>query len=96
MRLPYKGQFFCMMVDHLLWIGFAVLVIYYSYDIVYLSYDNFFIVQGTDDVMQWWFYMATPVGFGLVIYRVLQNMFEDIGRFNRGESMPIKANEASE
>ncbi len=95
-RLPYKGQFFCIMVDHLLWIGFSVLVIYYSYDIVYLSYDNFSIVQGTDDVMQWWFYMATPVGFGMIIYRVLQNMFEDVGRFNRGEPMPIKANDSSE
>ncbi len=95
-RLPYKGQFFCIVVDHLVWIGFSLMVIYYSYDVVYLSYDNFSIVQGTDDVMQWWFYMATPIGFGMIIYRVLQNLAEDIGRFRRGEPMPIKANEASE
>ena len=95
-RLPYKGQFFCIVLDHLIWIGFSLMIIYYSYDVVYLSYDNFSIVQGTDDVMQWWFYMATPVGFGLIIYRVLQNLFEDIGRFRRGESMPIKSSEATE
>lgn len=95
-RLPYGGQFFCMLLDHLTWIAFSLLVIYYSLEQVQIAYDNFAIVQGTDDVMQWWFYLATPVGFGLVIYRVLQNMFEDIGRYKRGEAMPIKANEATE
>jgi len=95
-RLPYGGQFLCMVLDHLTWIAFSLLIIYYSLEQVQIAYDNFAIVQGTDDVMQWWFYLATPVGFGLVIYRVLQNLFEDIGRYKRGESMPIKANEASE
>ncbi len=95
-RLPYVGQFFCMILDHLTWIGFSILVIYFSLEQVQLAHDNFSIVQGTDDVMQWWFYMATPVGFGLVIYRVLQNLFEDIGRYRRGEPMPIKANELAD
>lgn len=95
-RLPYGGQFFCMVLDHLTWIGFSLLIIFFSLEQVQIAYDNFAIVQGTDDIMQWWFYLATPVGFGLVIYRVLQNLFEDIGRYKRGEAMPIKANEASE
>lgn len=95
-RLPYGGQFFCVMLDHVVWIGFSILIIFFAAEQVQLAYDNYAIVQGTDDVMQWWFYMATPVGFSLIIYRVLQNMFEDIGRFKRNEPMPIKANEAME
>lgn len=95
-RLPYIGQFTCVMIDHFVWIGFSILVIYYSIEQVKLSYDNFSIVQGTDDVMQWWFYLATPLGFLLVIYRVLQNMLQDFRRFQKGEPMPIKANEAAD
>ena len=93
MRLPYTGQFFCLVVDHLVWIGFSILVIYYAMEQVMIAKDNWAIVQGTDDVQQWWFYMATPIGFGLVIYRVLQNLFEDIRKFKNREPLPIKAAE---
>ena len=96
MRLPYAGQFFCLVVDHLVWIGFAILVIYFSVEQVEISHRNFAIVQGTDDVMQWWFYMATPIGFALVIYRVTRNLLDDIRRFRNNEPMPIKLNEAGE
>ena len=89
MRLPYSGQFFCLVVDHLVWIGFSILVIYYSMQQVQIAYDNFAIVQGTDDIMQWWFYTATPIGFGLVIYRVLRNLADDIRRYRNNEPMMV-------
>lgn len=95
-RLPYGGQFFCIMLDHIVWIGFSILIIFFAMQQVEIAYDNFAIVQGTDDVMQWWFYMATPVGFSLIIFRVLQNMVEDIRRYKNNEPMPIKANEVVE
>lgn len=95
-RLPYAGQFFCIMVDHLVWIGFSVIVIYFSLQQVQISIDNFAIVQGTDDVMQWWFYLATPIGFMLVIYRVMQNLVEDVRRYQRREPMPIKIHESAD
>ena len=89
MRLPYSGQFFCLAVDHLVWIGFSLLVIYYSMQQVQIAYDNFAIVQGTDDIMQWWFYTATPIGFSLVIYRVLRNLADDIRRYRNNEPMMV-------
>lgn len=95
-RLPYTGQFLAVMLDHVIWIGFSIIVIYFSVEQVQLSYDNFAIVQGTDDVMQWWFYMATPVAFVLIIYRVLQNAIEDIGHFRRREPFHIKADMAGD
>ena len=88
-RLPRAGQFITMMLDHIVWIAFSILVIYFSVEQVQLSYDNFAIVPGTDNVMQWWFYLATPVSFSLIIFRVLQNLIEDVGKFKRGEPLKI-------
>ncbi len=90
LRLPYAGQFCAMLLDHVIWIGFSILIIYFSVEQVKLSHDNFAIVQGTDNVMQWWFYMATPVAFSLIIFRVLQNLIEDVRRFRNRESFNIK------
>ncbi|WP_344957209.1 TRAP transporter small permease [Zobellella aerophila] len=90
MRLPYKGQFACLVMDAVLWIFFAVIVIYFSTEQVRLAYDNFSIVQGTDNVMQWWFYLATPLGWVLIIFRVLQNLRDDWQRFKRKESFDLQ------
>ena len=95
-RLPYVGQFCTMVLDHLIWIGFSIMIIYFASEQVWLSYDNFAIVQGTDDVMQWWFYLATPVAFVLIIFRVLQNLIEDVRRFRNGEPFTIAAEMAGD
>lgn len=82
-RLPYKGQFACMWLDAILWLVFGALVVYYTYEQTVLAYDNFSIVQGTDNLMQWWFYCATPVAWVLLMCRALQNLARDIGRYRR-------------
>lgn len=91
-RLSRKGQYACLVTDGVLWIIFSCTIIYYSVEQVQLSHDNFSIVPGTDDVMQWWFYLATPVAFVLLIFRVLQNMFVDWKRFRSGAQMKIQTN----
>ncbi len=92
LRLPYAGQFACLCLDALLWLVFAAIVIYYTSVQVWLSYDNFAIVQGTDDVMQWWFYMATPFAWGLLVIRVLQNLWSDCRDFRAGRPFNLHAN----
>ncbi len=89
-RLPYTAQFACLCLDALLWIVFAVIVIIFSVEQVQLSYDNFAIVQGTDDVMQWWFYLATPVAWVLLVIRALQNLSEEWQIYRRGEPFAIQ------
>ncbi len=89
-RMSYGKQFACLILDAILWIGFAIIVMYYSIEQVWLSYDNFAIVQGTDDVMQWWFYTATPIAWGLLIIRVLQNLYADYGLYRKGEPFQIQ------
>lgn len=90
--LPYAGQFACLCLDAVLWIAFSVIVIFYTGEQVWLSYDNFAIVQGTDDVMQWWFYLATPLAFSLLIVRVLQNFVSDLASFRAGQPFNLHAN----
>jgi TRAP-type C4-dicarboxylate transport system permease small subunit len=84
-RLPYIAQFGCLVMDAVLWIIFAVIVVVYATEQVYIAYDNFSIVQGTDNVLQWWFYTVIPVSWALLIVRVLQNLHADWLAFRRGE-----------
>ncbi len=95
-RLPYKGQFGCLMLDAALWIIFSVIVIYFSTEQVLLSRDNFAIVQGTDNVLQWWFYVATPFAFALLIVRVVQNVIQDVRRYRKKEPFIIQTSMLSE
>ena len=85
LRLPRGGQFACLCLDALLWIVFGVIVLYYTIEQTRLVEMNFAIVQGTDNVMQWWFYLATPLAWMLLIFRVLQNLADDVGRYLRKE-----------
>ncbi len=90
-RLPYRMQFYCFVLDAVLWIAFAVIVIYYTYQQTWLAYDNFAIVGGTDNVMEWWFYLATPLAWGLIVVRVLQNLKQDIDRYRNNKPFVIQA-----
>ena len=90
-RMPYGMQFACFMLDAVLWIVFACIVIWFTYQQTWLAYDNFAIVGGTDDVMEWWFYLATPTAWSLIIIRVLQNLVEDIRRFRNQEPFILQA-----
>lgn len=90
-RLPYKGQFLCLLLDAVCWFVMGAVVIYYSVEQVYIAYDNFAIVQGTDDVMQWWFYMATPLAWTLLLVRVLQNLKQDISAYRAGRPLTTQA-----
>ncbi|MYN14234.1 TRAP transporter small permease subunit [Pusillimonas sp. TS35] len=84
-RMSYRAQFACMWLDALLWLVFGVLVVYYTTEQTMLAYNNFSIVQGTDNLMQWWFYCATPVAWVLLMFRALQNLAADVGRYRRNE-----------
>lgn len=85
LRLPYRGQYALMWLDALLWWTFAAVVLWFAIDQTMIAKNNFAIVGGTDNVMQWWFYLATPVGWTLVCVRVLQNLVDDVRRYRRGE-----------
>lgn len=91
-RMGYTGQFAMLMLDAVLWIVFSLIVIYYTAEQVQLSRQNFAIVPGTNETMQWWFYMATPVCFTILIIRVLQNVWRDIACYRQRQPFNLPSN----
>ena len=89
LRLPYNGQFACLVLDAVCWIGFALIVINFTIDQVVMVRKNFAVVQGTDDIMQWWFYSITPIAWTLIIVRTLQNLWDDWKTYRRREPFKL-------
>ena len=88
--MPRTAQYWMLQLDYVLFIVFSSVVIYYSVDLLGLQMDNESIVPGTDNVMAWWFYTATPVGFTLVIIRVIQNAIGDYRDLKSGAPIRVK------
>ncbi len=85
--MPRGGQLACLILDAVLWFTFAVIVIVTTSRLVALSASNFQIVLGTDNIMQWWFLLAAPLSFFLMVGRVFQNLADDLHNFRTGEPM---------
>ncbi len=66
---------------------FGVVVIYWSFDLVALHFRISSIVPGTDTVPSWWFYSATPVGWSVLLFRVAQDVVQDVRAFVSGEPL---------
>lgn len=89
-RMPRVWQYVFMQIDYLLYFIFGGIVIYWSYDLVALHMEMESIVPGTDDVLSWWFYSATPVGWSLLLVRVVQNIIIDFNDFRSGAPLKVK------
>lgn len=85
--MPRGGQLACLILDAILWFIFAVIVIVTTTRLVALSASNFQIVLGTDNVMQWWFLLAAPLSFFLMVGRVFQNLADDLKNWKTGEPL---------
>lgn len=85
--MPRTGQLACLILDAVLWFIFAVIVIVTTTRLVALSASNFQIVLGTDNVMQWWFLLAAPMSFFLMVGRVFQNLADDLHNWKTGEPL---------
>ena len=84
-RLSKRSQYVLMQIDNVLFLVLATVVIYYASGLLKLQFDNASVVPGTDTIPQWWFYSATPVGWSLLVFRVLQNMYLDARSMRRDE-----------
>jgi TRAP-type C4-dicarboxylate transport system permease small subunit len=88
--LPRNFQFVLMQIDNLLFLALATIVIFYATDLLMIQWDNGSVVPGTDTIPQWWFYLATPVGWSLLCLRVVQNMIEDVIAIRSGEPLKVQ------
>ena len=88
--LPRNFQFVLMQIDNLLFLALATIVIFYATDLLTIQWDNGSVVPGTDTIPQWWFYLATPVGWSLLCLRVVQNMIEDVIAIRSGGPLKVQ------
>ena len=85
--MPRAGQMACLVLDAVLWFGFAVIVLVTTTRLTALSASNFQVVLGTDNVMQWWFLITAPLSFLLMSARVIENLWDDIRNWMKGEPL---------
>lgn len=87
MNMNRPFQMACLSLDALLWFGFCVICVTTTSRVTANSADNFQILLGTDNVMQWWFIITIPLAFVMMAARVLANLQHDIGNFRSGEPL---------
>ena len=85
--MPRAGQMACLLLDAVLWIGFAWVVTVTASRVVTNSAANFQIMLGTDNIMQWWFLLSVPIAFILLVARVLENLFTDLANYRNGQTL---------
>ncbi|MEO1493289.1 MAG: TRAP transporter small permease subunit [Pseudomonadota bacterium] len=86
-NLPRTGQFMCLTLDAILWVLFSIVVIVTTLKQTANSASNFQILLGTDNVMQWWFYICVPISWMVLSGRVIENWLDDLRRYREDEEM---------
>ncbi|RED18570.1 TRAP transporter small permease [Pontivivens insulae] len=82
-----KMQFLCLSMDAVLWLGFCVIVVVTASRVAAQSASNFQILEGTDNVLKWWYLIAVPIAFILMAGRVFQNWRDDYRNYRSGEPL---------
>ncbi|MGB3407425.1 MAG: TRAP transporter small permease subunit [Jannaschia sp.] len=85
--MPPKGQIFCLLIDAVLWLGFAWIVIVTTTQETVSAAANFRFMAGTDNVMQWWFLVSVPLAFLFLSGRVFENLFKDLANYREGNTL---------
>ena len=86
-KFPPAGQMSCLILDAVLWFGFCVIVVTTTARVTVNSYDNFQIVLGTDNLMQWWFIITVPIALILMAGRVIENLTDDLRNYRTGKPL---------
>lgn len=84
---PRSMQLVLLLLDALLWLGFAWIVVVTTTQETVRAAANFSIMLGTDNVMQWWFLITVPISFILLAGRVIENAIEDLHKYRTGGDM---------
>ncbi|MEO0669751.1 MAG: TRAP transporter small permease subunit [Pseudomonadota bacterium] len=84
---PRGIQLGLLILDAILWFGFAWIVIVTTAQETVRAAANFAIMLGTDNVMQWWFLGTVPIAFILLAARVFENLAQDLKKYRNGSEM---------
>jgi TRAP-type C4-dicarboxylate transport system permease small subunit len=91
MKMSRALQMLALSIDGILWFGFCWIVISTTLRISANSADNFAIVAGTDNMMQWWFIVTIPAAFTLMSGRVIANWLSDYKNYTSGAPLVTTA-----
>ena len=81
--LPPRGVAILYLVGDLLTAVLALFAIYWSMDPVLVSWKFANVTDGLR-IVRVWFLMAVPLGFTLVMYRLVQSIIRDLGDYRAG------------
>jgi TRAP-type C4-dicarboxylate transport system permease small subunit len=81
--LPAKVKSLLYIFGDLVMLGVAVLAVYWSFETVAVSWKFGSVSHGLR-VSMVWFLMAVPVGFALMIFRLLQSLARDVADLSAG------------
>ncbi len=82
--LPRKGQLGLYIFGDLLMVFLSFLALYYSFETLLVSIKFGSVTHGLR-ISQAWFLAAVPIGFTLVIFRLIQSIKRDIRMWNTNE-----------
>jgi C4-dicarboxylate transporter, DctQ subunit len=86
-RLPYTAQFVLQMVDYAVWLVLGAIISVTALQQMRIQMEMGSVVQGTDHFPLWLPFIGVPFGWGLVLWRAIQSVFEDIRRYRAGEPL---------
>lgn len=81
--VPARVQALLYIIGDLVMMAIAVLAVYWSLESVGVSWKFGSVSHGLR-VSMVWFYMAVPIGFGLMIFRLVQSIWRDVADLRNG------------
>ncbi len=84
-------QMACLTLDAVLWLGFCNIVVVTGSRVTAQAASNFQILEGTDNVLKWWFLITEPAAFVLMAGRVFENWAEDWRNYRAGKPLVLQA-----
>lgn len=88
-KMPPTGKLVMSFVDAILWYVIAVIVMAATLRLTASAAANFQMLQGTDNVMRWWFYICVPIAWVILYARVLENLFQDVRDYRAGRPLGL-------
>ncbi|MCC5989226.1 MAG: TRAP transporter small permease subunit [Pararhodobacter sp.] len=85
--MPPKGQLALSFLDAILWYVMAVVVVVATVRLTATSASNYQLLLGTDNVMRWWFYIIVPISWLILYARVIENLIEDVRKYQAGRAL---------
>lgn len=84
--LPRRGQLTLYIIGDIVTLFVSLFAVYFSFETFQVSLKFGSVTHGLG-ISQAWFLAAVPIGFSMVIFRLLQSLRRDLGMWNTDEPL---------